>query len=66
MSFFEFVSLSGSTTDGVPNPLLLREASFKKKNGNFNRGFKLPTKFLLILIIWFPKLFQSLTREDQP
>lgn len=31
MSFFEFVSLSGSTTDGVPNPLLLREASFKKK-----------------------------------
>lgn len=30
MSFFEFVSLSGSTTDGVPNPLLLREASFKK------------------------------------
>lgn len=65
MSFFKFVSLSGSTTDGVPNPLLLREASFKK-NGNFNRVFKLPTKFLLILIIWFPKLFQSLTREDQP
>lgn len=47
MSFFEFVSLSGSTTDGVPNPLQLREASFKKKMEILIEFLNYPQNFCL-------------------